>query len=367
MATTTAVEIARTFGRPNVTIKSKPASGATASPWTGTTIAHPGAAIYTGGYGNNPMAGPLSAASVAGAPPVQGPPTMDTRAQTAGGQPPQVTGGPVQPPAAAPPAPSPYAGTPSYARPTYQAPRITGTGEFRASGSSSRFQSPAGVSGGIAADPALTAMLKERAATGGMMGLEEFLSSTTDPLVAMMERDFGRAVDHTYGSLAERGVVDSGETVEDISHLSADLAERSAAVRGQYGAMYEQMKQGNINAALGELGDLESALIGSKTAITTANISAAAQVQSASIQAGATVSAAQIHANASLQAAGMNHDIAIKRLDQEYVMNGIDPVRFESDPIYRGNTIDFFAMKELAKMNLQNAQTWNLINSGLEP
>lgn len=107
-----------------------------------------------------------------------------------------------------------------------------------------------------------------------------------------------------------------------------------------------------LGQQIGAEASLTGAKIGADASILGDQIRADASVTAAGLSANATVQAAQISAQAALQRAGMDYDIAMRALDQELSMKGIDPVKFETDPGYRQDTLMRRAYIETVKEQL---------------
>lgn len=219
-----------------------------------------------------------------------------------------------------------------------------------------------------AMNPELMDLLFARARGEGLMSLEERLANEFDPFAARLNSQFEDAQAATIEDLISRGVVRSGEAVERLADQRTDLADIRSQRLGEIFTRHEEQRQQQITQALNSLGILEGNRVQAKTTITAANLQAAsdlqrqllqsatniettfmqgetardvaetgarAQVRSSKIAADSRTKAAQIGAQAALQAAGMDFNVAMSRIEQQYAMEGIDSGRFESDPVYR--------------------------------
>lgn len=247
-------------------------------------------------------------------------------------------------------------GTPSAPSPLPAAPapiQIPQIGGFPSGGGATSAQSQTSGSftpqqADLSVDPILQQALQQRVQgqTGGP-SFEQVLQGQFQPASQLLDLQFNRAKENLLSDLASRGVLKSGETIQSLGDLETQLAATKGSLIGDLAANFEQQRQNAINQAISAFGILEGNKISAKATITSANIGAAAQVKSAAISAGATVQSAQISAQARLQEAGMNVRIALQSLQQErelsFIDQGIDPVLFATDPVYRG---DWFALQE---------------------
>lgn len=264
-------------------------------------------------------------------------------------RPPAGPGGVYTPPPAAPPAAGPTSAPstpPTY--PSWQMPQSGGVGAYGGNSSGMGMQGGTWtpMSGDTSVDPNLLATLRGRAEGGGMVPWDRVYNDTFLPQAGLIDLQFQRSMDAGLENLIGRGVLQSGETQNFTEDLVARTGMEKGALLGDLAFRYEGMKQENINAALNQLGILEGNMLSARTSITTANIGAAAQVQSAALSAGATVQAAQISASARLTEAGMNYELALRGMDQEWAMEGWDPVRMQNDPEYRGYVLDYIRNRE---------------------
>jgi hypothetical protein len=195
-------------------------------------------------------------------------------------------------------------------------------------------------------DAGFEALLRERMAGGGMIGLDQMMSDVLNPYMAVANREAVRDMDMATEYMISRGMLDSSEAGRAIADIGIELYEKKMAKMGELGWQFEQVKQENINAALSQFGIQEGNKLQATTTITATNISAAAQVKSSLIGAGATRDAAMISAQARLQEAGLNASVALeslqRQMDMRLVEQGIDPVAFANDPEYRGGVFEYF-------------------------
>lgn len=283
-----------------------------------------------------------------------------------------------------PPAGTPLA-PPAFPRPPSTPPQLPSGGPTGAPVQGTNLPAPSPVSGGQFQptqyepefDPELQQILRERMRGEGVgPGFQEIVEGTYSPYANLVDTAFDDAAEQQARDLARRGILSGGEAARALGDLENRRFQQKAQLAGQLALDFENNRQENITNALQQFAGLEQGRVQAKTQITTANIGASAQVQSASIMASAQVrsatasanaqvASARIAAQASLQRSGMDFDLAMRQFDNEFIMQGIDPVRLETDPVYRGDVIAYNAFVTNSKNELINAQTQALYGIGV--
>ncbi len=224
-------------------------------------------------------------------------------------------------------------------------------------------------------DQSLVDLLKQRSQGIGVgPSGEDVASGAYEPLSRILNKEADKAIEQSLEILSKRGALASGETRDTVKGIQSDLFNRKAAIIGQLTLDAEDRRQKQMGDSIAQLGILEGQRVSAKVTLTTANLQSATQIQTqliasetaqsvARTQAGAQTTSAKISAEgqrqstmiaaqAALQRAGMDYDLAIKSLDRDLEMRGIDAERFETDPVYRAARLQERKFAEEAKDQL---------------
>jgi len=250
-------------------------------------------------------------------------------------------------------------------------------------------------------DPALMEIIKNQAMGVGMPTYQDIISGSFEPMSALMDQQFKTAQTDAFEQLVSRGVLQSGETANQLTRMAAELGTSKGALLGQLSLDYAKQRFEQINAAISQWGILEGQRASNAVTISTANLGAAVSIQQTAMQtltnlttamaqitsaekiAGADIASrekvagmqiaaseniagmqigsqqaiaqmqtqmqfqvAQIGAQTALQIANFDNARAHEVVTANMALEGIDWPRYLSDPVYATNMTNAIAIEK---------------------
>lgn len=128
-------------------------------------------------------------------------------------------------------------------------------------------------------------------------------------------------------------------------------------------ALQTQLQLGTLDSQT----RLQLGQLASQTDLQLGALDASTRTSVASLQAETSKTVAQIGAQAALQAAGFDFQIAQQQISSRMTLEGVDWMRYQSDPEYAASVTQYFALRQDILLAIEQANSANQTLSGVEP